>query len=400
MTNNPFLDQLLSMLAHQSSRSVKTVALANSLTLARELQFPHRTYPCIHVAGSNGKGSVSLKIASALQEEGYTVGLYTSPHLFHFNERILVNSEPIDDQSISKGLQALFLINESLKLQATFFEIATHLALQYFCHRQVDVAVIETGLGGRLDATNIIEPILSVITSISLEHAHLLGNDLEAIASEKAGIIKQAVPCVTGPKANHQAIRIRAEKLIAPLIATECTSAYFDDENCATARNALMMLRRRFQLRDESIEAGLTVRPRCRFEQRGNVIFDVAHNPDAFAHLVQALDLFFPKKHKRFLVGFCKDKDVASCLKHLIPLAAHLHLVKAPTPRAASVDALAQCLQRHGCTAYTCHPKVSEAMDKALMLAEQAGELLIVCGSFYMMKEALEAVIKPCHRSL
>lgn len=391
MTNKPFLDQLFSAPAHQSSGSFKTVALNNSHTFAKELQFPHRAYPCIHVAGSNGKGSVSLKIASALQKEGYRVGLYTSPHLLHFNERILVNSEPIDDQSISEGLQALFSINERLKLQATFFELATHLAFQYFRRQQVDVAVIETGLGGRLDATNIIEPILSVITSISLEHAHLLGNNLEAISAEKAGIIKQAVPCVTGPKASHEAIRIRAEQLKAPLMATECTSSYFDDENCAIARNALIMLKRRFQLRDESIETGLKVRPRCRFEQRGNVIFDVAHNPDAFAHLVQALDLFFPKKNKRFLVGLCKDKDTASCLKYLIPAAVHLYLVKAPTPRAASLDALAQCLQRQGCAAYTCHPKISEAMDKALMLAEQAEELLIVCGSFYIMKEALEA---------
>lgn len=393
MTNNPFLDKLFAAPAHQSSGCREPFALNNSLALSRELQHPHRSYPCIHIAGSNGKGSVSLKIAKALEQEGYKVGLYTSPHLFHFNERILVNSEPIDDKSISDGLQLLFSINERLKLQATFFELATHLAFHHFRNKKVDVAVIETGLGGRLDATNIIDPILSVITSISLEHAHLLGDDMEAIAAEKAGIIKQAVPCVTGPKAKNQAIRIRADQLNCRLIATDCASSYFDDENCSTSRNALMLLRERFHLGDESIEAGLKVRPRCRFEQRGNVIFDVAHNPDAFAHLVWALNQFFPNRNKRFLIGFCKDKDAASCLNHLLPSAVHLHLVKASTSRAASLDTLAESLQQQGFTAYTCHPKILEAMDEALMLAEQAGELLIVCGSFYIMNEALEAVL-------
>ncbi len=390
MTNNPFLDQLFSAPASQSSGPFESIVLKNSYAFAQELHFPHRAYPSIHVAGSNGKGSVSLKIAAGLQKEGYKVGLYTSPHLFHFNERILVNSEPIDDQSLRKGLQDLFLINERLSLQATFFELATHLAFQYFHQQKVDIAIIETGLGGRLDATNIIDPILSVITSISLEHAHLLGNDLEAIATEKAGILKPDVPCVTGPNARYQAIKVRAEKLGSPLIATECTSSYFDDENSAIARNALMKFRDWFPLSDESIEAGLTVRPRCRFEQRGNVIFDVAHNSDAFFRLLQALDLFFPKKNRRFLVGFCKDKDAASCLKYLIPTAAHLHLVKASSSRAASLGELAECLKQQGCMAYTCHPKISEAMDEALLLAKQAGELLVVCGSFYIMKEALE----------
>jgi dihydrofolate synthase/folylpolyglutamate synthase len=396
VTNNPYLDQLFAAPSHQSSRTTPGSTprgLSYSYALAQAFDFPHHSYPCIHVAGSNGKGSVSLKIAAALEKEGYKVGLYTSPHLIHFNERIRVNAGPIDEKSLNEGLKALFLAERAINLQATFFELATHLAFLHFRSQKVDVAVIETGLGGRLDATNIIDPILTVITSISLEHAYLLGNNLEAIALEKAGIIKQAVPCVIGPNARNLSIKGRADQLKAPLIPTECASPFFDDENCAIARNALMQLKDRFHLQDESIEAGLKVRPRCRFEQHGNVIFDVAHNPDAFAHLVQALERFFPQQKKRFLVGFCKDKDAAACLKHLLPAATHLHLVKAPTSRAASLEDLAHCLQQQGCTAYSCHPQIADAMEEALRLAKQAGELLIVCGSFYIMKEALEPIV-------
>ena len=443
----PYSSDLLDRLFQApTTQETQKATLRNSHILAEELGFPHRAFSSIHVAGTNGKGSVSLKIATALQNSGYRVGLYTSPHLFHFSERIKVNAEPIDEESLNRGLQLLFSIDEKLKLNATFFELATQLAFYYFRNKEVDIAVIETGLGGRLDATNIIDPILTVITSISLEHTQMLGNDLEMIAMEKAGILKPAIPCVLGPKAHCQAIRERARALDCPLIMAEEAGPFFDDENRAIAKAALMALpssiyhtrpqtwnldrvkapgsndrkgpcisntkaltivesrelsrwsKSKFEaecginLSQASIEAGLNVRPPCRFEQRDNVIFDVAHNPDAFAHLVQALNLFFPGKKKRFLLGFCKDKDAPSCLRHVTPIATHIHLVQAQSSRAASLDSLAQSLKEQGFYAFSSHPHISEGMDEALLQADLAGELLIVCGSFYIIEKSLARV--------
>ena len=389
----PYSSDLLDRLFQApTTQGTQKATLRNSHILAEELGLPHRAFPSIHVAGTNGKGSVSLKIATALQNSGYRVGLYTSPHLFHFNERIKVNLEPIDEESVNRGLQLLFSIDEKLKLNATFFELATQLAFYHFQNREVDIAVIETGLGGRLDATNIIDPILTVITSISLEHTQMLGNDLETIAREKAGILKPSIPCVLGPKAHYQAIRERAYALECPLIAAEEAGPFFDDENRAIAKAALMALPSSINLSEASIEAGLGVRPPCRFEQRDNVIFDVAHNPDAFAHLVQALNLFFPDKKKRFLLGLCKDKDAPSCLRHVTPIAAHIHLVQAQSSRAASLDSLARDLEEQGFYAFSSHPHISEGMDEALPQADLAGELLIVCGSFYIIERSLARV--------
>jgi dihydrofolate synthase/folylpolyglutamate synthase len=368
----------------------KEFTLDHSLVLAQELGSPHRSYPCIHVAGSNGKGSVSLKIATALKAQGHRVGLYTSPHLLHFSERILIDGTPIDEASLEKNLALLFAIDQKWNLNATFFELATQLAFLHFFQKQVDVAVIETGLGGRLDATNIIDPILTVITSISLEHTALLGNTLEAIAAEKAGILKPSVPCVIGPRACHPVILSRAEQLKCPLIRAEEKGAFFDEENSEIAQSALHLLKDQFTLTASSIHAGLKVRPACRFELREGVLFDVAHNPDAFCRLAQALETFFPEQRKRFIIGLCRDKDAKSCLKHLLSIASHFHLVEALTPRAAPPSHLENCLREEGFYAATSHPDISQGMKEALQLAKQSGELLVVCGSFYIIEEALK----------
>lgn len=386
MTLKYLLDRLFSIPLHQGSNT-KSQNLKNVLALSSKLKFPHLSYPCIHVAGSNGKGSVALKIASSLQAQGYRVGLYTSPHLFHFRERIVVNGRAIDDENLAEGLQTVFSAIESEKIDATYFEIATLLAFDYFRKEKVDAAVIETGLGGRLDATNIICPILAVITSISLEHVQLLGGTLDSIAKEKAGILKPNIPCVLGPHANLGPIEQRAKELNCPLIKVESATSFYDEENEAIAKAALHALAEKLPLSETSIEAGLKQRPRLRFEKEANVIYDVAHNPDAFCHLVQALDHFYPKKKKRFLVGLSKDKDAQGCLKQLIPLATHIHLVRADMPRAATLDFLSENLDCLNFKEYTTHSQISSAFQEALCLSEQAEELLIVCGSFYIMHE-------------
>ncbi len=347
--------------------------------LSAILEFPQHAYPCIHIAGSNGKGSVATKIARALEAAGLRVGLYTSPHLFSFCERIVINSQPISEIEAEEGLSKLL----SLPHNATFFELATLLAFEIFRENRVDVAVIETGLGGRYDATNVIEPFLSVITSISKEHAHLLGEDLEAIAFEKAGILKKNVPVVLGPHARQKVFYKEAARLDCPLYEVIHSFPFYDEENQAIAEKSLTLLIERFGLTQEQINEGLQALPPCRLEQHGRILFDVAHNPDAFARLVQAVSHRFPGRKIRYLIGLCRDKEIGACLGIVSQAATHIHFVQASNPRAATTSELAAALQHK--IPYTCHEEVNSALIHALDQAELADELLVVAGSFYIM---------------
>ena len=198
--------------------------LGTAIALDDWLGNPHRAYKCIHVAGTNGKGSVSNLLAATLQESGYRVGLFTSPHLADFRERIRVNGEMIDKRSVSRFVERYF--KSGLTCEPSFFELTTAMAFEYFKQQKVDYAVIEVGLGGRLDSSNIITPILSVITNISIDHTQFLGNTLAQIASEKAGIIKPGVPVVVG-EASQEEVRDVFERS-----ASECHSpiTYASDE--------------------------------------------------------------------------------------------------------------------------------------------------------------------------
>jgi dihydrofolate synthase/folylpolyglutamate synthase len=375
----------------QKSASISMRRDLNSMQLLdKALGYPSRCCRMIHIAGSNGKGSVATKIASALEQEGFRVGLYTSPHLFTFRERISINGSYIEEEAVAQGVKEIFNIENQLGIHASFFEVTTALAFSYFRQMQVDLAVIETGLGGRLDATNVIQPISTAITSISREHAHILGEDLEAIASEKAGIIKERTPIILGPKARLQSIYRRAEALHAPLFLSKKISQFFDEENSVVAELVLKQLP--FPVAPESIAKGIAVRPPCRFEKVGEVIFDVAHNPDAIFYLLQALHTFFPKRHVRFLVGFSGDKEYESCLRHLSDVATHIHLVQASTPRAAPVEALVNALDGLKVPFYSVHEAIAEGVREAHATALQRGELLVITGSFYIMADAKEAL--------
>ncbi len=358
--------------------------LENAQRLNKALQKPASNYQTIHVAGSNGKGSVTTKIAQALQLSGYRVGIYTSPHLFSFRERISVDGTMISEDDVVEGMERLFAIEE----KATFFELTTFLAFDYFRKQRVDYAVIETGLGGRLDATNVITPVLSVITSISREHAHVLGSDLEQIAFEKAGIIKPHVPLVIGPKARYGSIFNRAKELDSPVHASKMISHFFDEENSAVAKLALELLK----VKPDAIAEGIAVRPPCRFEQVGEAIFDVAHNPDAIFNLLQALHAFYPNRTFRFLVGFSKDKEYGQCLDLIADVASHIHLVQAHSPRAATVDHLLQALKNEDPKLYTPHLSIEDGIEAAYEAALASGEILVICGSFYIMAAAKQAI--------
>lgn len=379
------IDYIYSVITYSDAK--RSFQNAQALDLA--LGHPSRSYPVIHVAGSNGKGSVSTKIAKALEYSGYKVGLYTSPHLFCFRERMTINGEWISEEELVEGLCRLLELGESAQ-NATYFELSTFLAFDYFRMKGVDVAVIETGLGGRLDATNVVSPVLSVITSISREHCWILGRDLEQIALEKAGIIKPRIPVVLGPKARYQSIYARANELECEVRISKNFSLYFDEENSAVAELALQQLSIQIPVTQEAVEKGIAIRPLCRFERRGEVVFDVAHNPDAIFSLLQALHFFYPTGKFRFVVGFSKDKESDVCLDLIADVATHIHLVRANNPRSATVEELAGFIKDE--KGYSTHTSVEQGVKEAYAEAQRSSELLVICGSFFLMEEASAAL--------
>ena len=308
----------------------------------KDLGSPADNFKSVHIAGTNGKGSVSWKIASGLQQAGLRVGLFTSPHLIHPEERIRINFKPIDQ------------IGPDLPYKLTYFEMMTMKAFVYFAEQNVDYAVIEVGLGGRLDATNIITPKLAVITSIGFDHMSYLGDTLEQITREKAGIMKQGVPTIVGPSVN-----INAEKVEGPF-------KHFEQENCAIAKRALEKL--------GFYGADLSIVPPGRFQKHENIIFDVAHNMPAMEALIARLKLEFPKKHFRFLVSFSEGKEHEKMLDFLKSVAVEV------------------------CIAHTTHERLvklgsSDIKTVFQTLAKKTkirGEMLIVTGSHFMMEDLLE----------
>jgi len=366
-------------------RDLTTVRLLSSL-----MGFPEKAFPSVHVAGSNGKGSVAFKIAKALEFSGYKVGLYLSPHLFSFTERISINGKEISFSAVHKGIKKIFRQTRQLPQapNLTFFETVTLLAFDYFREKQVDVAVIEAGLGGRLDATNILSPLVTILTSISREHSAVLGESCEEIAREKAGIIKEKVPLIVGPFAHYSSIDTLARAHSAPLIKVETKEQFYDDENRSIAQASLEVLSTHFSLQPHAIEKSLVKRPPFRFEKRGNLLFDVAHNPDAFKRLFEALALFFPKQSYQLILGMSEDKEIESCLRFAANGSRHIHLVQAKEKRAAPVEALGEILTRLNFFHYSPFNR-----KKIAPQIEQGEDLFVVCGSFYIMKPVQEALL-------
>lgn len=333
--------------------------LAPVLELDRRLGSPHRFFRSVHVGGTNGKGSVSLKIAKALEAEGYKVGLYTSPHVTDVRERIEINGERISAKDMQRLIEPLF----SYDLPLSFFDFATAAAFLYFKEKQVDWAVVEVGLGGRFDATNVIEPQIAAITSIGYDHVHLLGGTLEEIAWEKGGIAKTGIPLVTGPSAAR----------FFPGSIAVANAPFYDLENQGVARAVLEKL----SISESSIQKGIGKRPSCRFERKGNLILDVAHNPDGFQKLIEALQIHFPDIPKfPFVVGFSKDKDWKACLDLLAPIASSITALRVQKERLELPEKLRE---------YNPSIRIAESMQSAL----KPEAVNVVCGSFYLMDEAI-----------
>ncbi len=396
----PSYNQLLSRLLTVNMHSGIKLGLANCQRLDTAQGIPSQAFPAVHVAGTNGKGSVAAKIAAALQATGLRVGLYTSPHIASFRERIRINGLMIPEDDVRKLLYYLFAITDSQKIPATFFELTTLMALTYFADEHIDIAVIETGLGGRLDATNIVRTTLAVITSISLEHTEILGNSLEAITYEKAGIIKPGRPVVIGPRVPADVVREIATKHRSHVIQVEGRFTDFHAENDAIAKKALEVL----DVPPAAIAQGLKALPHCRLQiflprqlpkpiadqPPAAVILDVAHNPDGLAHLLQSVRQRFPGNALRFVLGISQNKDLPACLKVIKDAAVHFHLVEATNGRAAPKEVLKAAMLALGIpdAMISCEDNMAAALGNACLAAGNHNEVIIVCGTFFIMAAA------------
>lgn len=367
------------------------LGLHNMTRLNNLLGNPLKEFSSVHIAGSNGKGSVTTKIAKGLEIDHKKVGLYTSPHICTYRERIRVNGEMIPEKSVEKILNKIFTLIEQQYVFPTFFEITTMLAFLYFAEQQIDIAVLETGIGGRLDATNIVEPIITVITSISLEHTDLLGNTLEEIAYEKAGIIKPGIPLVIGPRAPFLE-QVAIEKK-CPFKRVTGFFADFDEENRAIAKAALEYL----ETSREAVVYGLDAVPPCRFEIVPHhsipIILDVGHNPDGLEQLFLAIRQKFDQRI-RVVFGLSKTKNISACLDILIKNCQAFHPVEAPNGRGASKQLLSDQLLEKGISTNNIflEEDLQKTIQDALSLAIKNKEILLVCGTFFIMCEVREAL--------
>lgn len=407
------------------------LGLQRSKALSRHFGHPERFFPCVHVAGTNGKGSTSAMLAAIAQAAGLRVGLYTSPHLVHLNERIQINGKPISGRAFEALLRGCRPTVDELK--ATYFEVLTAIAFKYFAEQHVDLAVIETGLGGRLDSTNIITPELSIITSIGLEHQNYLGKNLAEIAGEKAGIIKRHRPCISGvrqPQAaavlaatcNKQRARlIEAHKFIR-ISSTRYTQAgaefhvnserlEFDYADVRTnllgphqVRNAILAIAAArllhnagFNLNERTVREGLaqTHWPARMQLLPGapDLLLDAAHNADGMRVLTQTLARLFPGRRVKVVLSLMNDKAIAQVLRPWQKLNTEFFFATAATARARPAGDLLQQAAARGLRG-----RAYDSAGKAFAAARAScrkNDLLCVAGSHYLIGELMQQGILP-----
>ncbi len=424
------------------------LGLTNVSILLHELGNPQKGLPAVHIAGSNGKGSTAAFLASILRQGGWRVGLYTSPHLIDFTERIQLNGQPIAvdrvveltdqiravaDRLINRGEIDFTPDNNSLakeidrqKAYITFFEFTTAMAFLYFREKGVDIAVIETGLGGRLDATNVIDPLISLITPISLEHKQYLGHRLHQIAWEKAGIIKPQRPLYTSA---HQpgvleVFRRRCAELNSPIYIwrkdfwaqkrglqvidfhgrknfwPNLTLGLLGSHQIVNASLALAAAEALsdlgFSLNEDQIRVGVRqVSWPGRLEligEKPRVLLDGAHNPAATKILKKALQENFPRERLILVLGIMGDKEIRKMMADLVPFADYLILTKPKLERSASLEVLKkEAVIFHKKTREV--PVVAEALEEALAIAKDK-DLVLVSGSLFTVGEARAHLIK------
>jgi dihydrofolate synthase / folylpolyglutamate synthase len=347
--------------------------LGNIVKLCNAMGNSHRNLKMIHVAGTNGKGSTSHILSAIYQANGYKVGLYTSPHLVDFRERIKVNGELCTQQFVINFTESIAEHIE--QIQPSFFEITVAMAFSYFAQEQVDIAIIETGLGGRLDSTNIITPLASIITSIGYDHKDMLGDTLELIAAEKAGIVKEYVPVIVGhiDASPLAVIQTKATELQAPLYRYNKTDAYSDLQgkhqrwNIGCAVQCEALLQHTFPTNTHKTLEGLaSVCSLTQFEgrwqtvnQKPLVICDVAHNEEGLQLIAEQLIAL--EKGLHLILGFVKDKDLEAIIP-LWPKALSISLVKPNVIRGMETELAAQKFNAAG-LAVTSYTTIQEAID-------------------------------------
>lgn len=392
---NPMSSPELSWLYSTQLYGIK-LGLDNVHKLLAALELPAAGMKFIHVAGTNGKGSTCAFMHSMMKVAGVNAGLFTSPHLVRFNERICDAEREITDEEIESGLKKLRQIVADWESHPTFFELTFALALDWFRLRGLEWAVLETGLGGRLDATNAITPEVSVITRIGFDHMEQLGDTLAKIASEKAGIIKAGVPVVTGmqdPSA-MSVIEKSAKTQKAPLIVvdgplSEVELGLAGPHQAWNAALALEAVREAgIRLPAILLERGLLdVKWRGRFQKlrEDRLILDGAHNPEAAMVLVGTWEQEFPGEKAEIIFAAAKDKDVLSVLEILTPIVAAWHFTAFKSQRAMPPEELRELLTRFDA------PKVPVRLhaDAAAALQFPAARRQLVCGSLYLVGEVL-----------
>jgi dihydrofolate synthase / folylpolyglutamate synthase len=398
--------------------------IINTIKLCSSIGDPQNLFRSIHIAGTNGKGSVSHILAAIFQQSGYKTGLYTSPHLKDFRERIKINGQMIPEQFVIDFVQNTKPITE--EIEPSFFELTVAMAFDYFAKEKVDIAIIETGLGGRLDSTNIIIPILSIITNIGYDHMNILGNTLEEIAFEKAGIIKEKVPTVIGeviPETKNIFLT-EAQKRNAPILFAEAIveitnaeqvddklqisltskkngelktyisdlSGLYQQKNIRTVATAIGLLNEQgFQLDDKDVGLAISKVKKLTglhgrweiIQQHPQVVLDVAHNEDGIKQINEQLSLC-NYKNLHIVFGMVKDKEIDKVLS-LLPKNAHYYFTKAQIPRALPEDELmtkANFYDLHGVS----YNNVNGALNAALANASK-DDLILVTGSFFIVGE-------------
>ena len=402
--------------------------LYNTIALCEALGNPHHQFKSIHIAGTNGKGSTSHMLAAILQTAGYKTGLYTSPHLQDFRERIKVNGAMCSEEFVVRFTESIqSLITE---LQPSFFEITVAMAFSWFAEQKVDIAVIETGLGGRLDSTNIIQPELSIITNIGWDHMNLLGNTLEAIAGEKAGIIKPHIPVVIGEasgiianvftqkaeqeastlvfaqaireitkvKYHHRHLQVSVQHLEKHTDYTLDLNGLYQTKNLLGVLAAIDILQNKgWKISDAQIKSALhQVKPLTGLYGRWDIIqesplvvLDVGHNEDGIQQIIHQLNhTNYEQLH--IITGMVKDKDVDKVLT-LLPKHAHYYFTKAQIPRALPENELLEKAIANGLTGEA-YAEVNTALQAALQTANE-NDLVLVCGSVFVVGEVDRSAI-------
>ena len=382
--------------------------LTNTLALLESIGNPHKQIKCIHIAGTNGKGSVSSMLASILSQAGYKTGLYTSPHLIDFTERIRINGHCIPQSDVIEFISKTQIHIE--RIQPSFFELTVAMAFDYFNQEKVDIAIIEVGLGGRLDSTNVIQPELSVITSIGWDHMDLLGNTLESIAFEKAGIIKENRPVVCSRFIQSEALEVIKKKSKleqSTFYLSEPSPKNFEldlslkgsyqKQNLDTVCTSVRVLQNmNYDIKEEDITTGLQnvtqlsgLRGRWeRLNEDPIVICDTGHNAEAIPYLIDQLEEEYPDVPKHIIWGMVSDKDRNKILK-LLPHDANYYTVKPGVIRGYDALMLKEEMKLLQLNVNSSFSNFEDAYNTAVKNARVDRGMVFIGGSTFLVADAL-----------